>query len=175
MTNSDAGDTAGAIPTADHNTTIMPTASDAAETTKRKRRSQKPQHTAGEPVVRYGTHDGKPAAFITLFGTRGHGKEAIVDADRLPEIAEKWGLKWVLNSNGSGRDYVSSARDSVGRFAGQKRGAPPLARLARLLSGAGKGEVAVCLDDNTLNLMGHNIAVMTQAEHTAWRRNGVRR
>jgi hypothetical protein len=100
-----------------------------------------------------------------LHGTRGAGRFMVVDADLWPSIVSRWGSVWVLNTNGHGRDYVRRSARAVGANARQP-GECPTATLARLITGAKRGEVVLYGDGNPLNLRRANLEVVTKSEAT---------
>ncbi len=121
---------------------------------KRKRRAFKRVPIVGEPTI---TRLSDGALSVSLFGRRAIGRSMELDAGTWAMVAQM-NTRWVLNTNGRGRDYVRSGQRKPAAVAGQP-GETPLASLARVIASARRGEVVSFQDGNPLNLRQSNLAL----------------
>jgi len=106
---------------------------------------------------------------IPLRGKAGDGRFATLDAADWQHVRETWGDVWTLRSNGFGKDYVSSRRAILRPLTGQPASHNVVARLARLLLGAQRGDIVVYLDGDTLNLTRRNLSLLKRRKANAWK------
>jgi hypothetical protein len=106
--------------------------------------------------------DGKHVA-VSLFGARGEGREVILPAADWTWIADRVSSRWVVNASGSGYLQIRCGSAKAATTALQP-GERPTATLARVLTGAKRGEVVRYLDGNPFNLRRANLEVLSKAE-----------
>lgn len=129
---------------------------------KRKRRATPPARLPQKTAVRI--LDGGAAMAVALHGTYGRGKEMILDGCDWHHIRTTVSDVWLLNANGTRtRWYVRCGATRLAAVAKQ-HGERPTATLARILTGAGRGEVVIYLDGDAMNLRRANLEVITRAE-----------
>lgn len=142
------------------------TAATAALPTKAAKRKHAPSRYDDNPKsgpvhVRRFTESGVECVSVPLFG-RGYGKFMILDAADWEAIQAKgWPECWILS--GAGHGYVSSAQSAVRYLSGQTSQSP-LAMLARLLTGAERGDHVHYHDRDPLNLRRSNLRLERRAK-----------
>ena len=125
------------------------------EPPKRTRKGCKRVSITGEPVVRE-LPDGTVS--VALFGSRAAGRSMVLEADTWQGISQRFTQRWVINTDGHGREYVRSGGQHIGRAAAQP-GDRPTATLSRLILGARRGERVVYENDNHLDLRLANLSL----------------
>ena len=141
-----------------------------------------------EPSVRHGEIEGQPVVFVELSGRHGQRREMALfpnDWNRAKKIA-KW---WVVAIDGTGRNFhVTSGKTQFGGMARQATTTHPRLTLARVLTGAKRGQIVWYRNRNPLDLRRSNLEVITAAEfhrrvrdivwlmdgmdHSVWEREG---
>lgn len=112
--------------------------------------------------------DDPTAVRVPLFGKHGAGFFMTLDAADWPLVQREWGSIWTLLPNGNGRSYVSACLRRCGQV--DQPGSGDTARLARLLVGAGRGEMVVYRDGDTLNLRRSNLLFLDRKGAKKWRK-----
>lgn len=115
-----------------------------------------------------------PSVKVPLQGKQGAGYFVILDEADWQHVQREYGSAWTRSSNGFGRFYVSSHRVALKPLTGQPVRQNVVARLARLLLGAKRGDAVVYLDSDTLNLRRSNLFLRTGKKAAAWKAERAR-
>ncbi|MBX9701782.1 MAG: HNH endonuclease [Acetobacteraceae bacterium] len=134
-------------------------------TTEPKARQRRPFRRGKMPadVIATLLPDGRTVR-VALYGSLGAGKSFLMDAADWQWISPEYGPAWLLNANGDRtRAHVRRAGHAVAAAARQC-GEKPVATLARIITGAGPGEVVLYRNGDTLDLRRVNLEVVSRAE-----------
>ncbi len=146
------------------NISSVPATAEAAPPVAQRKRRSGPRFTLPPNVSVRFSHDGL-TVFVPLQGSSGLGMTATLSASAwLSDIVPTFGSVWLINWNGARTGFqVCRAHRDVA-LAADQRGDRPKANLARLISGAARGQCVWYVDRNPLNLRSSNLELITRAE-----------